>query len=289
MRWGNNSPRKFGYRAFGLQVRVSAVGLVVCALFFLAAGMPSCSGSAMPAPPALPTTRTPTILPTSTPTRPPATSTRALVPTAKPSNTPAVQPTRTHTATSRGPTETARVVRVIDGDTIVVEIGGQTYRLRYIGIDAPEPDQPHGPEAAEQNAAMVSGRIVELEKDVSEVDQYGRLLRYVWIGDMMVNRELVCQGYATAATYPPDVKYQALFLQCEREAREAGRGFWGAKPTSAPQQSGPCPYIGNRSSKVFHYAWCSSVAQMNPANKVCFATKEEALAQGYRPCKNCRP
>lgn len=185
--------------------------------------------------------------------------------------------------------ETGRVVRVIDGDTIVVEINGQTYRLRYIGIDTPEPDQPFGREAAEKNAELVSGRIVQLEKDVSEVDRYGRLLRYVWIGDRMVNRELVCQGYATVATYPPDVKYQDTFLQCEREAREAGRGFWGAQPAPVAQQGGDCPYIGNRNTKVLHYAWCSSVAQMKPSNRVCFATKEEALAQGYRLCKNCRP
>ncbi|GAB4409892.1 MAG: hypothetical protein Kow00123_23400 [Anaerolineales bacterium] len=222
-----------------------------------------------------------------TPTRPAATATHTVVPT--PTDMPPIQPTRTEPSAGKGPVETARVVRVIDGDTIVVDINGQTYRLRYIGIDTPEPDQPFGREAAEKNAELVSGRIVELEKDVSEVDRYGRLLRYVWIGDMMVNRELVCRGYATVATYPPDVKYQDIFLRCEREARGASRGLWGAQPTAVAPQTGNCPYIGNKNSKVFHHAWCSSVAQMNPANKVCFATREEALAQGYRPCKNCRP
>lgn len=202
---------------------------------------------------------------------------------------PWVPPTRTPTATNRGPTEIARVMHVIDGDTIVVEIKGQTYCLRYIGIDTPEPDQPFGREAMERNAELVSGQMVALEKDVSDVDRYGRLLRYVWIGDMMVNRELVCQGYAAAATYSPDVKYQDIFLRCEREAREAGRGFWGAEPTQALPQTSDCPYIGNRNTKVLHHAWCSSVAQMKSSNKVCFATKEEALAQGYRPCENCRP
>lgn len=203
--------------------------------------------------------------------------------------TPRVAPTSTSATPNRGRVEVARVVRVIDGDTIAVELNGQIYRLRYIGIDAPEPDQPFGREASEANARLVSGQTVELEKDVSEVDRYGRLLRYVWIGDRMINRELVCQGYATVATYPPDVKYQDIFLACEREAREAGRGFWGAQPTAVAPQAGNCPYIGNKNSKVFHHAWCSSVAQMKPANKVCFATREEALAQGYRPCKNCRP
>lgn len=274
----------------GRRLTPFGMALVAYLLLCLAAGVLSClSRGGTPAPRAPSATHTAPPPPTSVPTRPPATATRVIAPTPSPSDTPRTWPIRAPTVASRARFETARVVRVIDGDTIVVELNGQTYRLRYIGIDTPEPDQPFGREALEKNAELVSGQIVELEKDVSEVDRYGRLLRYVWIGEMMVNRELVCQGYATVATYPPDVKYQDIFLQCEREAREARRGFWGAEPTSAPQQAGACPYIGNRNTKVLHYAWCSSVAQMKPSNRVCFATKEEALAQGYRPCKNCRP
>lgn len=81
-----------------------------------------------------------------------------------------------------------KVVRVIDGDTIEIE-GGD--RVRYIGIDTPEtvdprkPVQCYGQEASNKNKELVEGKTVELEKDVSETDKYGRLLRYVWLGDML--------------------------------------------------------------------------------------------------------
>lgn len=127
-----------------------------------------------------------------------------------------------------------RVVHVVDGDTIDVLAGGRRVRVRYIGINAPESVDPRRPvecfgrEAAAKNKELVDGKVVRLERDVSETDRYGRLLRYVYVGDLFVNAELVRLGYAQAVTYPPDVKYQELFLALEREAREAGRGLWGA-------------------------------------------------------------
>ncbi|HST04539.1 MAG TPA: thermonuclease family protein [Chloroflexia bacterium] len=147
------------------------------------------------------------------------------------------QPLATPTASpeaQRGPTTQAQVTRVIDGDTIEVSIDGALYRVRYIGIDTPEtvaPDRPvgcYGPEASAANKALVEGKEVTLEKDVSEVDQYGRLLRYVYVGSTFVNAELVQQGYAHAYTYPPDVKYNAYLLSLQQEARSAHRGLWGA-------------------------------------------------------------
>jgi micrococcal nuclease len=135
----------------------------------------------------------------------------------------------------------ARVVYVVDGDTIDVEIGGQEYRVRYIGIDAPETVKPKtpvewmGPEASAANKALVAGKIVFLEKDVSNVDKYGRLLRYVYLADgTCVNGELVRQGYAQAITYPPDVKHQGRLRVLEREARQASLGLWGPEPTPSP-------------------------------------------------------
>ena len=147
-----------------------------------------------------------------------------------------------------------QVVRVIDGDTIDVNIGGKTYRVRYIGVDTPEtvdPSQPvqcFGREASAFNKQLVEGKTVRLEKDVSETDRYGRLLRYVFVGDLFVNAELVRQGFAQVVTYPPDVKYVDLYLQFQRKAREANRGLWGAcnaapTPTSPPvinQPRGNC-------------------------------------------------
>jgi micrococcal nuclease len=190
------------------------------------------------------------------PPAPTATSTTAesLIPTFPPAstNTPTPVPIDTAmplpTATPTPSGVTAEVVRVIDGDTIEVAIDGQLYKVRYIGIDTPETVHPSKPvewmglEASAKNRELVENKVVQLEKDVSETDQYGRLLRYVWIGDLMVNAELVRLGYAQVSTYPPDVKYQDLFLELQQEAREAGRGLWGAMPTPTPvPTSTPAP------------------------------------------------
>jgi len=123
------------------------------------------------------------------------------------------------------------VTKVIDGDTIVIEGG---YRVRYIGIDTPEIHhevEAFGIEAWQANRTLVEGKRVRLEKDVSETDKYGRLLRYVYAGDTMVNAELVRQGLAEARAYPPDIKYQDYFEKLEAEAKSEGRGIWAKSPT----------------------------------------------------------
>jgi micrococcal nuclease len=124
---------------------------------------------------------------------------------------------------------------VIDGDTIEVSMGGRLYHVRYIGMDTPEVYfgvEPMGPEASAANTRLVSGRNVVLEKDVSETDRYGRLLRFVWLrradGWLFVNAELLREGYAQITTYPPDVKYaDSVFLRAQRRARQHDRGLWG--------------------------------------------------------------
>ena len=124
------------------------------------------------------------------------------------------------------PPEIARVTQVIDGDTIIIDTG---HRVRYIGIDTPEvhPElEAYGMEAWQVNRRLVEGKEVRLERDVSETDKYGRLLRYVYVDNIFVNAELVRQGLAEAKAYPPDTKYQGYLEQMEAEAREAGRGIW---------------------------------------------------------------
>lgn len=128
----------------------------------------------------------------------------------------------------------AQVVKVIDGDTIDVTINNETHRVRYIGIDAPELDQPFGEEALLKNRELVEGKTVKLEKDVSDTDQYGRLLRYVYVNDLLVNGELVRLGYAEAVEYPPDTKYQELFDTIQADAKKSERGIWTISPTITP-------------------------------------------------------
>lgn len=189
----------------------------------------------------------PAVATSSTPT-PPATTAQptsapaAIVAPATIAPTPVATPEPTFGPS--GPTETARVVRVIDGDTIAVDIGGTEHKLRYIGMDTPETVDPNspvewmGPQAAAANAKLVDGKDVVLERDASETDRYGRLLRHVWLTDgaswTLVSLELVRLGVATAVSYPPDVKYDDLFREAEDEARSAIVGLWGPAPTPKP-------------------------------------------------------
>jgi len=120
-----------------------------------------------------------------------------------------------------------KVIRVIDGDTI--EIAGGAH-VRYIGMDTPETYPKvefYGPEAKAKNIELVEGKLVTLEKDVSETDRYDRLLRYVYVDGVFVNGELVRLGYAEAVSYPPDTRYQWQLEQLEKEAKAAKRGLWG--------------------------------------------------------------
>lgn len=128
------------------------------------------------------------------------------------------------------PQQLILVTKVIDGDTIEIE-GGE--KVRLIGIDTPETVDPRRPvgcfgaEASAQTKALVEGKRVSFEGDITNLDKYGRQLRYVWIGNLFVNEYLVRQGFAYSYPYPPDVKYQGLFDAAEVEAKAQNRGLWG--------------------------------------------------------------
>jgi micrococcal nuclease len=133
-----------------------------------------------------------------------------------------------------GGARTAQVVRVVDGDTIVVRLGGREERVRYIGVDTPESVKPQTPvqcfaeRASAFNARLVEGRTVRLEQDVEARDRYGRLLAYVRAGGLFVNAELVRRGYARPLTVPPNVRYADRFARLASQARAAGTGLWSA-------------------------------------------------------------
>lgn len=147
------------------------------------------------------------------------------------------------------PLQTAQVIHVVDGDTIDVLIDGTEYRVRYILIDTPETKhptvgvEPFGPEAYEANRHLIAGQTVLLEKDVSETDRYGRLLRYVYLDETtLVQEQLLLMGLAQVSTYPPDVKYAGRFLAAQRIAQENGLGIWGEQPLDlSPPPAAPPP------------------------------------------------
>ena len=115
------------------------------------------------------------------------------------------------------------VTYVFDGDTIEVELDGRTYRLRYIGVDTPEREEPYYQAAFDFNRDLVEGQTVTLVRDVSETDQYGRLLRYVYLDDgTFVNAAIISAGMGRLVTFPPDVAQTENLKQLQAEAREAG-------------------------------------------------------------------
>jgi micrococcal nuclease len=131
----------------------------------------------------------------------------------------------------------ARVVRVVDGDTILVSVGGREERVRYIGVDTPETVKPGAPvecfgkRASARNRALVPpGARVRLVRDAEERDRYGRLLAYVYRANdgLFVNAALVRDGYAKPLTIAPNDAHAAEFRALARAARGAGRGLWNA-------------------------------------------------------------
>ena len=178
-------------------------------------------------------------------------------PTPKATPTPAVTLPATGFVPT-GPTTEASVVRVVDGDTIVVKVDGVDLYVRYIGMDAPEavkldtPVQFMAPEATQANAQLVSGQTVILERDVSEADGSARLLRHVWVDRdgtlFLVGLELVKAGFAQATPLPPDTKYATRYAEAEAAAKAAGLGIWGAPPSPGTEATlpptGPTPSLG---------------------------------------------
>lgn len=128
----------------------------------------------------------------------------------------------------------AYVTRVVDGDTIEVQLGGKIEDVRYIGVDTPETVKPgapvdcFGPQASSFNHRLVEGRQVKLVFDVERRDVYGRLLAYVYLGKRFVSAELVRRGFARTLTIPPDDRFAGYLKRLEIAAARAGRGLWGA-------------------------------------------------------------
>jgi endonuclease YncB( thermonuclease family) len=135
-------------------------------------------------------------------------------------------------------------VDVIDGDTLTIEVGGVAERVRLVGINAPEDGECFSEEATAALAELVDGRTVRLAVDETDRDRYGRLLRYVSVGDQLVNEALVRAGVARSAAYPPDTARQADLDAAEAAARAAGVGLW------AVGACGPAPVGGDQTVRI---------------------------------------
>ena len=177
------------------------------------------------------------------------------------------------------------VTRVIDGDTIEVDYNGTLEKVRLIGVDTPEsvhPDSSKNTEegilASDYTKERLEGKQVELEFDIQQRDQYGRLLAYVWVDGVMYNKTLLEDGVANLATYPPNVKYVDEFTAIV-EARNT-------QEETPIKTNGT--YVGSIDSDKYHIPGCRFAENILPENEVWFDTAEEAQSAGYEPCGVCQ-
>lgn len=192
--------------------------------------------------------------------------------------------------------ENYKVVKVVDGDTIVVEHKGKEERVRLIGVDTPESVHPdasknteEGKTASKFTKSKLEGKEVELEFDVQERDKYGRLLAYVWINGEMYNKVLLKEGYAKVATFPPNVKYVDEFTSLEKEARENKKGLWGEliEDKEILEEKTTGKYKASKNSDKYHLADFTHSGEISPNNVIWFDSIEEAEEKGYKPCGIC--
>jgi len=198
--------------------------------------------------------------------------------------------------------EEAVVTKITDGDSIEVEAGGVAFRVRYIGIDAPEMNgEPLGEEARAANLALAGGKTIIMIRDLSEADRYGRLLRHVFADGVFINRELVRIGLAHAGSYPPDISCFEDFKAAEEEARLEALGIWGllGSPTYSTREGGSCAggcatppagclikgNINSKGDKIYHVPggkyYEATVIEPEKGERW-FCSEAEAAAAGWR-------
>jgi micrococcal nuclease len=148
------------------------------------------------------------------------------------------------------------VTKVVNADTIDVAIDNQTFPVRYIGMDTPEMGDPMGLQAKTQNATYVEEKSVTLYRDKSETDKYNRLLRYVFVGDLFVNYEMVKTEYAEAKSYDPDTACDNYFTQAQNEAMAASLGLWAAIPPTDVHVSSTIPLETSSNCDPAHPTIC---------------------------------
>lgn len=124
-----------------------------------------------------------------------------------------------------------KVTRVVSGDTVEVKINDTGFTIGYLGIEAAKGSECYAKQAAAFNSRLVSGKVIRAERDTSDFDSQGRLMRWIWLSDgRLVNEELVRLGFARITQAGPDLKYRDRLLAAEKIARDANYGLWSACP-----------------------------------------------------------
>ena len=186
------------------------------------------------------------------------------------------------------PSQQARVIQVIDGDTLVLAGGA---RVRLLGIDAPEMEREARPaeflahKSKVYLAKLTEGKEVRLEYDQLRYDHYGRLLAYIFLPDhTLVNAAMLKEGLAHVYFHPSEVRYRETMLAAQREAMDARRGIW-LKALNQDEAF----YLANRKTLRFHRPNCPLAAKIAAANREKIASLKQAYLQGFSPCRSCKP
>lgn len=183
-------------------------------------------------------------------------------------------------STAPRPVPEGRVETVLDGDSLRLA-GGIEVRLK--GIDTPERGQPGSEQAREALRGLVLGKEVRLDYGKGDKsDRYGRLLAFLALPSSgCVNEELLRSGLAWTYKLDRASDRREPFLNAQREAMDARRGIWGMFSDCEG------PFIGNRSSRVFHKPGCRFGSSVSPKNREAFESLRRAFWEGYSPCRQC--
>lgn len=171
-----------------------------------------------------------------------------------------------------------KVTKVVDGDTLDLN---NSQRVRFSGINTPETGECYYQEAKDKLTKMVLEKDVFLEKDKSNVGKYGRLLRYVYMDNKLINAFLVEEGYARVFDkYKEDTKKYKELKELESIAKANKAGLW-----SCTDSKNDCLYVGSKNSNTYHDPDCKFAKKIKPENLVCYKTDLEV--EGLNPCKTC--
>jgi len=171
-----------------------------------------------------------------------------------------------------------KVTNVVDGDTLDLN---NSERVRLSGINTPETGECYYQEAKSELENLVLNKEVYLEKDISNKDKYDRLLRYVYINDLLVNSYLIQNGYAKVYDkYSYDTKKYKELKSIEEIAQNNNFGVWTCKDIKES-----CLYVGSKQSKIYHKPDCKWAKRIKPENLVCYKSEEEV--KELTPCKTC--
>jgi len=211
-----------------------------------------------------------------------------------------------------------KVIRVVDGDTIVVDYKGKYEKVRLLCVNTPEsvhPDKkqniPMGKVASGYTKERLKGKYVDLEFEGPFRGRYGRLLAYIFVDRINFNLELVEQGLSPYYTkYGLSKKYDKEFREAERYGRDHKLNIWGdpdltqkylrlkskwgqyrstVNSPTATIKTKEWKYVASKNSKVFHRPDCKWAKKISPKNLIGFKTREEAAKSGRRPCRSCEP